>query len=170
MGTANTKSTAITNNDSSPPVMNDPRIDGGVVRSKVGTVEIAVADDNASVYRMVRVHSSWRLDEVTLFNDAITSGATFDLGFYDTADNGGAAVNANAIADNIAMTSASLTGTQLLFEGGSDNGVENIEKKVWEMVGGLSADPNKYYDLCFTGDAVGSGAGTVSLRCRYVAG
>lgn len=169
MAVANTKSTAVTNGDATPKVMNPLSIAGGVLREAVGTVEIAAADCVGSVFRMVRVHSSWRLSEVTSFNDAITSGTVFDLGFYQTAENGGAVANANAIADNISLASGVLTGTQLLWEGGSDNGLENIEKKVWEMVGGLTEDPNIFYDLCFTGDTPGSGAGTISLRVRYVA-
>lgn len=170
MGTANTKSTAITNNDASPQVMNDPRIDGGVLREKVGTVEIAAADDNNSVYRMVRLHSSWRLSDILRYNDAITSGADFDVGLYDTAENGGAVIKVNAFADAVSLASAATTSpVRDIYETGSYNGVENIEKKLWEMAG-LSTDPNKYMDLCYTGVSVGSGAGTLSVRVLYVAG
>lgn len=169
MGTANTKCTSVTNLDATPPVALDKRLFNGILKEQVGTVEIAAADDNGSVYRLGRVHSSWRISELTLFNDAITSGSVFDVGLYRTAADGGAVVDANAFADNISLTSASLTGTQLLNEGGSAVGVEDIEQRVWEMAG-QSSDPDVWYDICFTGDTVGSGAGTVSLRIRYVTG
>lgn len=168
MAVVNTKTNLVTNLDATPAVMNPLYLIGGVLREQVGTVEIAAADEDTSVYRLGRVHSSWRVSQLTLFNDAITSGATFDVGLYATAANGGAAVDANAFADNIALTSASLTGTELLNESGSVVGVEDIEQQVWQ-VAGLSADPNVYYDIALTGDSVGSGAGTVSLRTRYVA-
>lgn len=168
MGTANTKCTSVTNLDATPRVMNPLYLMGGILREQVGTVEIAAADDNGSVYRLGRVHSSWRISEMTLFNDAITSGSVFDVGLYRTAEDGGAVVDANAFADNISLTSASLTGTQLLNESGSAVGVEDIEQLVWEMAG-QSSDPDVWYDICFTGDTVGSGAGTISLRTRYVA-
>lgn len=168
MAAANTKSTEVTNADATPPVKTHCSISHGRLHEKVATVEIAAADDAASVYRMCRVHSSWRLSELTMFNDAITSGSAYDLGLYDIAANGGAAVDDNAYADAVSLTSASLTGVQLLFEGGSAKGVEDIEQFVWQDAG-LSSDPNKWYDLCFTGDTPGSGAGTVSLRVRYVA-
>jgi hypothetical protein len=169
MATANTKSTAITNGDASPVVLNDPRIDGAVLREKVATVEIAAADDANSVYRMVRVHSSWRISEITRFNDAITSGTDYDVGLYDTAENGGAVVNINAFADAISLASASVTGVSEMYESGGDIGVEDIEQKVWE-VAGLASDPGKFMDLCYTGVTPGSGAGTLSVRVRYVTG
>lgn len=168
MGVVNTLTNSVTNLDATPPVQNSLAIMGGVVREQVGTVEIAAADSDTSTYRLGRVHSSWRISQLSLFNDAITSGATFDLGLYRTAADGGAVVDANAYADNIALTSASLTGTELLFEGSSAVGVEDIEEKVWQNAG-LSSDPNVWYDIVLTGDSVGSGAGTVSLRTRYVA-
>lgn len=168
MGVANTKTNLVTNLDATPPTMNPLYLMGGVLREQVGTAEIAAADDDTSTYRLGRVHSSWRISQLTLFNDAITSGAVFDVGLYATAEDGGAVVDANAFADNISLTSASLTGTELLFEGGSAVGVEDIEQQVWQMAG-QSSDPNQWYDIVFTGDTVGSGAGTVSLRTRYVA-
>lgn len=169
MSVANTKSTAITNNDATPPVMNARNIDGGVVREKVGTLEIAAADCANSVFRMVRVHSSWRISDIIRYNDAITSGSSFHVGLYETAENGGAAANANAYADAISLTSASVTGTHDLYEAGSDKGVEKIEQLVWQDAGQTS-DPNKWYDLCYTGATPGSGAGTLSVRVQYVAG
>lgn len=165
---ANTKSTEITNADATPPVKTHVSISHGRLHEKVATVEIAAADDNDSVYRMVRLHSSWRLSELTRYNDAITSGADFDVGFYDTADNGGAVVNINALADAVSLASASVTGVSEMYESGGDIGVEDIEQRIWEMCG-LSTDPNKWLDLCYTGVAVGSGAGTLSVRVRYVA-
>lgn len=168
MAVANTKSTIVTNLDTVPAAVNAQLICNGVLREQVGTVEVAVADDDTSVYRLARVHSSWRISELMQFNDAIQSGAVFDVGLYATAADGGAVVDANAFADNITLVSASLTGVSLLFEGGSAVGVEDIEQAVWQMAG-QTADPGQWYDICYTGDTVGSGAGTISLRVRYVA-
>jgi len=168
MATANTKATIVTNADATPKVKNSQIIFNGVLREQVGTAEIAADDDNDSLYRLARVHSSWRISELTLFNDAITSGSDYDLGLYATADDGAAVVDANAYSDAVTLVSASLTGVQHLFEGGSPKGVEDIEQAVWQDAG-LTADPNAWYDIALAGITVGSGAGTVSLRCRYVA-
>lgn len=169
MGTANTKCTTVTNLDATPATLNDKRLMGGILKEQVGTVEIAAADDNNSVYRVGRVHSSWRISDIIRYNDAITSGADFDVGLYDTAANDGAVINVNAFADAVSLASASVTGTNDLYEAGSDVGVEDIEQEVWQMAG-LSSDPNKFMDVCYTGVTVGSGAGTLSVKIRYVDG
>ena len=167
MATANTKCNNVTNLDATPRVMNPTYLMGGILKEQVGTVEIAAADDNNSVYRVGRVHSSWRISDIIRYNDAITSGADYDVGLYDTADNGGAVINVNAFADAVSLTSASLTGTRDIYEAGSDTGVEDIEQQVWQMAG-LTEDPGKFMDVCYTGVTVGSGAGTLSVKIRYV--
>lgn len=168
MAVVNTKSNAITNGDATPRVMNALAIDGGVLREKVGTVEIAAADCDTSVYRMVRVHSSWRISDIKRYNDAITSGTDFDVGLYETAENGGAVKNINCFADAVSLASGVVVGIEDLFEAGGDEGIEDIEKRVWEYAGDTS-DPLKFYDLCYTGVAVGSGAGTLTVKVRYIA-
>lgn len=168
MSVVNTKSNAITNLDAVPAVRNPLYLMGGVLREAIGTVEIAAADCDTSVYRLVRVHSSWRISEIMRFNDAITSGTDFDIGLYDTAENGGAVKNINCFADAVSLASASLTGVSEMFESGADEGVEDIEKRVWEFAGEAS-DPGVFYDLAYTGVAVGSGAGTLTVRVRYIA-
>lgn len=168
MATVNTKSNIVTNLDATPKVLNSLNLMGGVLREQVATVAIAAADDNGSTYRLGRVHTSWRISECTLFNDAITSGADFDLGFYRTAEDGGAAVDANALSDAVTLVSGSLTGVQHLFEAGSAVGLEDIEQAVWQWAAQTS-DPGLWYDVVLTSTTVGSGAGDVSMRLRYVA-
>ena len=162
---ANTKSTEVTNADATPPVKTHVSVSHGRLHEKVGTVEIAAADDAASVYRMVRVHSSWRVSEIKRFNDAITSGSAYDCGIYDTAENGGAAVDADLFGADITLVSASVVGVEDTFEALN---IDKIEKPLWELLA-LSADPGKWYDLAYTGDTPGSGAGTLSARVRFVA-
>ena len=168
MAVANTKSTAITNLDASPVVRNPLYLMGGVVREAIGTVEIAAADCANSVFRMVRVHSSWRICNIIRYNDAITSGTDYDVGLYETAENGGAVKNVNCFADAVSLATGVVVGVEDLYEAGADEGVEDIEKLVWQFAGD-TADPNKFYDLCYTGVNPGSGAGTLSVRVQYVA-
>jgi len=169
MGTANTLTNNVTNLDAKPPVALDKRLFNGILKEQVGTVEIAAADDASSVYRVGRVHSSWRISNIIRYNDAITSGTDYDVGLYDTAAAGGAVININCFADAVSLASASVTGTNDLYEAGSDVGVEDIEQRVYQDAG-ETTDPGYWYDVCLTGDTVGSGAGTVTLRIRYVTG
>lgn len=168
MATVNTKSNIVTNLDATPRVMNSLNLMGAVVREQVATIAVAAADDNNSTYRMCRVHSSWRISEMTMFNDAITTGTDYDIGLFRTAEDGGAVVDANAYADAVSFASGSLTGVQVLFEAGSAVGLEKIENAVWQNAG-LTADPGVWYDVVLTGITVGSGAGDLSMRLRYVA-
>lgn len=168
MAVANTKTNSVTNRDATPPVANSLALIGGVLREQVGTVEIAAADDNNSVYRVGTVHSSWRISDIIRYNDAIASGSDFDVGLYDIAEtSSGAVINISCFADAVSLASASLTGTKDLYETGGDFGVEYIEKRVWEMAG-LTSDPGKYMDVCYTGVTVGTAAGTLSVKIQYV--
>lgn len=166
MGTANTKATIVSNGDAAPRTMNPPYLFHGRVREQIGLVEILAADDNDSVYRVARVHSSWRLTDLQHKNDAITCGSDYNVGLHQTLENGGAAADDNLFADAISLASASAVWVDDMNEA---LGIENLEKRIWELLA-LDADPNRWYDVTFTGIAVGTGAGTLVVRTRYVEG
>src|SRR3972149_12341690 len=102
MAVANTKSTFITNADAEPKVLTSDYISKGTLYEAVGTVEVAAADDDGSVYRMVRVPSNARITSILTGCDAITLGTSYHLGVYQTAANGGAVV----VSDSVALSSA----------------------------------------------------------------
>lgn len=168
MATANTKSTAVSNRDASPRVPSPAHLVRGPLFEAVGTVEVAAADDNGSVYRMARLRSSDRVSQLTVFNDLITGGSGFDLGLYRTADDGGGVVDADLFGSGLDLTVASVAGADYTFESAATD-IGKIEKRLWELLG-LSADPQVDYDIAFTGVTVGSAAGTVSLRVRFTGG
>lgn len=163
MAEANTKSTAVTNADATPAELTGPHIAEGRLRESVGTVEVAAADDNNSVYRFFRVHSSWRISSLELLNDAIQSGTTYDIGLHEIAAAGGAAKDADLFGTDVDMTSARVAPTDVLFEALN---IDKIEKRIWEMLG-ETEDPDRWYDLTMTGQVAGSGAGTISMRGRF---
>jgi hypothetical protein len=168
MATVNTKSNIVTNLDATPKVLNSLNLMGAVLREQVATIAVAAADDNNSTYRMCRVHSSWRISEMTMFNDAITTGTDYNIGLFAIAEDGGAVVDENAYSDAVSFASGSLTGVQVMYEAGSAVGIEDIEQAVWQNAG-LTADPGLWYDVVLTGITVGSGAGDLAMRLRYVA-
>lgn len=175
MAVVNTKSTQITNDDiqNQPVIWNDRRAANGTIREAVATVEVAAADEDGSVYRFVRVHSSWRPSRLTLFNDAIAGATDYDLGLYytdgdwrrfnSTKDK---FIDVNCFADGIDLTIASPVGFECLFQ---SNDIANIGKTFWE-IGGLTADPGIFMDICITANTVGTAAGTLSLAAQYVGG
>lgn len=163
MGVVNIKSGSITNSDAEPLVRNNAIINGGKLKSAVDYVSVASADSDTSVYRVVRLHSSCRVDSLLLYNTAITAGTSYDVGIYKTAADGGAVVDADAFGSAIDLSSAH-SGTDIAFEALA---LTSIKKALWE-VAGLSADPNCYYDIALTANTVGSADGTIALKAYYV--
>lgn len=163
MAVVNTKSTIITLRDAGKIV---PAYLSGAVRCQAAaTVEVAASDDNNSVYKFLRVHSSWRAVSLEIFNDAITSGTVFDFGLWETEENGGAVVSQEFFVSDLTMATARTTSPgQMIFEAGD---IADIEKRIWQRLG-LAADPGKEYDLCAIGTTVGSGAGTISIQFAWV--
>jgi hypothetical protein len=164
---ANTKSTQVTNSDATPPVMNKTFIQGGRVYSSVAVVEVLAADDDTSVYRLFRVWSGDRVDGIDVGNDAITGGTSYDLGVYQTNDNGGAVVSASVFASALDLSTAGAL-SERTYEATAAN-IDKIEKQLWELLG-LSTDPKRFYDICLTANTVGTGAGTIAGRLRYLKG
>lgn len=165
MAVANTKASAISLADESQPrVYSQSWVERGQPIVSVGTVEIAAADDNNSVYRFVRIPSGARVHKIEIMCDAITGGTDFNLGVYRTATNGGAVVDDNLFADALDLSAQVTVPVEITFD---QVDIINIEKRVWELLA-LTADPHTEYDICLTGITVGTGAGTVSLRVTTV--
>lgn len=164
MPVVNTKSSAITNADAVPRVLNPGKTAGGTVREHVGTIEVATSDSVASVLRFARVRSSDRVSTVRFYCDAMSSGA-MDVGLYRTAADGGAVVDADFFASALAIASA-VNGTEVQHESGV-YGIEDIEQPLWQGLG-LTSDPGIFYDVAATITTVAGAAGTVSLKVQSV--
>lgn len=166
MPVANTKSVEVTNAEKTPIKFTDALVAGGRLRERVAWTTVAVADDDLSVYRLHRVHSSWRLSSLELLNDAITGGIDYDLGLYDIAEDGGAAVNVNLFADAVTMAAARVAPLDVLFEALN---ITDIEAPIWQMLG-LASDPGKFYEVAWTAVTVGTAAGNIASRLHYCDG
>lgn len=161
MAVVNTKSTAVSNADATQPRIITPSYLAGTnLRMCVGTVEVAAADTDASVYRMVRLPANAIVYRIEVMNDAITAGTDYDLGIYKTAVNGGAVISAAKFSSAIDMSLARSLPFDAMFEALN---IDQVEKRLFELAA-LSADPQTEYDICFTANTVGSAAGTLSLR------
>jgi len=165
MAVVDIKSTIVSNADADPRVVTNPHVQGGMLREQVATVEVAAADSDGSTYRMCRVPSGARITSIEIACDAITGGTAYDIGVYKTAADGGAAVDDDVFATAVDLSSA-LTWVDKTYEATATN-IDAVEKRLWDLLG-LSADPFLGYDIVLTADTVGTGAGTISLRVRYV--
>jgi hypothetical protein len=164
MATETVKSTPIQNSEASPVVLNDSAVSNGGLRQSVATVEASAADAG-SIYPMVRIPSNACGVSVILACDDLGTTATLDVGLYDTAENGGAVVDADFFASAVDANSAAVAPTHVEHESGV-YGIEDIEKPLWEALG-LSADPHKDYYVGITSVGAIDAAGTISTKVQW---
>jgi hypothetical protein len=162
------KSGLITNADASPPVDNPAYQSHGRLRSAVATVEAVTSDSIASTYRMIRVWSGWRMDDLLLFADDIGTTGAADVGLYRVAADGGAVVDADFFASAQALSSGPYNNVSVIRESGVVD-IANAGKRLWEQLG-LTADPLVWYDITLTLTGAADGGGTITLIARYVDG
>jgi hypothetical protein len=165
MAVVNTKSTFITNADATPPVLTNAAVTCGILREAVGTVEAAAADDNDSIYRMVRVPSNARISSILLASDAVTGSSDVNVGVWQTAANGGAVVSENVFADAVDLSSATAF-TEVILETTATD-IAKVEYPLWQLLG-LTADPQRDYDICLKAVAAASAAGTYAMKVKFV--
>jgi hypothetical protein len=156
------KTSALGNLDATPIVRANPWVHGGNAKQFAGTVEAVNGDSIGSTYRFFRVGSWMRPVSLTLFCDAIASGAG-DLGLYRTAADGGALVSAALFASAQSIATAITAGANIRFE---QDDIANVEKRIWELLG-LAADPNLEYDVTLTLTAATTAGGTLSLQGAF---
>lgn len=137
----------------------------------VATEEIAAADDDGSVYRLFKsVPHNYIPVRIEIYNDAITAGTDYDLGFYQTTVGGvaGAVVDKDALADGLDMSSAAAKGSPK--DGLVTVAIENVQKRVYELAGDTLDAKELNYDIALTANTVGSAAGTISAIAWFVQG
>ena len=163
----NHKSTIVTNADATPVDLTPATISHGRLREQVAKKEIAAADDDASVVRLFRVWSGWRISTIEIASDALSTGASYEVGVYQTAENGGAVVDADEFASAVDLSAAKVL-TDVTYEAAATE-IDKIEMSLWERIG-LSEDSKRWYDIALTATTAGTAAGTVAGRLRYVDG
>ncbi len=101
-----------------------------------------------------------------IFSDAITGFTSAKVGLYtpqDQSGNAGAVVSDNLFAASVDLSVAQTEPYDVIF---NNLGIENIEKRVWELLA-LSADPQVFYDITIKSVTQSGGAGTLSMRLEY---
>ena len=166
MAVVNTKSTAITNADATPRVFNPPHLVRGPVYTAAGVIAVGASDSAASIYRGVRVRSSDRINTVKLACTAMSGATSYNVGLYDTAANGGAAVSAALFVSAVDYHTGLATPTDVRY---SAPALTTGEKRVWELLS-LAADPIKDYDLGVALPNAPVQAGTILIEVSGTAG
>ena len=162
MAVVEKKTTAITNLDA---LSSKSAIVGEKLHVVAGTVELANGDSIGSIIRLLRIPSHAKLSSLELSSDAVTSGAA-DIGLYDIAANGGAAVDVDRFGSAVSIATAQ-DKTNVLHEADpTEISSTCAGQRLWQRLG-LTSDPGKVYDVALTLTAAAGAAGTVGLMARY---
>lgn len=173
MAVVQTKSTAITNRDATPPVMNDARIEKGVLKSTVGSVAVGAADSANSYYPLAQVPSSAMVRGVYLTATAGMTTLAGNVGvFKNTAQSGTTTTGVVAnTGSNTFFGSASSLASALNrsdVTGANSYTTDKREQPLWQAIG-LSADPNVIFDIGVQVTTANTGvAGRVGIQVDYV--
>jgi len=155
----------LTNSISSYPVFNATGEDIAESYFKFATcvVPISTTDSAGSTYRMMRVFSSDIPVAIKFSCTALTAGA-FDLGLYYSNSTGtGAVVDANRFAGTVSAASALVQ----VDERYTILDTTTMGQRIWQLIGGLTADPKIYYDLVLTSTTAATVAGTASIQYEF---
>lgn len=164
---ADVSTTLISNRAATPRVANDPWTNAQLKTTGPGQLEVSTAEDATDILSFCEVKSNAVIHGVLVSSDAaITSGA-MDVGIYQTADNGGAVVDADFFASALAVGSG-LTKSDATHESGV-YGIEDRDKPLWEALG-LSEDPQISYVIAGTITTDMGAAGTIVVEALYVDG
>jgi hypothetical protein len=165
---ANVNSTWITNAVATPAVLTDASKSVGTLREASSAATTANNQAQNDTVRLVRVPSNARISQV-LFSaaDASTAGA-INVGIWQTAENGGAVVDADLFASALDLTGGPFENSDITFESDEYTYAESA-KPLWEVLG-LSADSNRDYDVVAeVSTTFNGGPTTLALKVRYVA-
>lgn len=129
-----------------------------------GQAAIAAADDDGSVYRVLKdVPASYIPSRILITNSAITGGTSYDIGIYNT--NMGSAKAANYFM--AAQTMATARTTKVAVDTLTAVIEADFNKSLAEIAGDL-VNPPLSYDLCIRANTVGTVAGTVSVFATFI--
>jgi hypothetical protein len=173
MAVVNTKPTTITNRDSTPPVLNDGRIQRGVLKSAVGSVAVGAADSATSYYPLVEVPTTAMVRSVFLTAVAGMTTLAGNVGvFKTTANNGGVTTGVAAAASSntffaSAQSAATLQARTDVTNTGTTYPTDKREQPLWQAIG-LTADPGGTFDIGFQVTTANTGsAGRLGLEVNY---
>lgn len=168
MAVTNRNSTAVADMVAIPRVpVNPTKGSPGQLFETAGYVANAADDDATSIYRFCRVPSNARISQVLLTTGDATTAGNISVGIYQTEANGGALVDVDLFASEVALTGGPFVNSDITYESTEYTAAESV-KPLWEVLG-LTADPSIEYDVCalITTTYNAAAVGTL-LKVRYV--
>lgn len=170
MGVVTTKSTAITNRDATPRVLNNASLVGSELKSVGAVASIASGDSSTSIYPLFSLPSNAVVRSLKVSSPDIGTTTVGNFGLYDTTAAGGAVVDADFFKASVSLKDGAIAKSEIV--NGNVITLARMEKAIWELLAiadtTILVDPAKMYDvaLTLTGDA--DAAGVIFVECEYV--
>lgn len=161
---ATTKGNHITAFDNTPPDSVNSRLHGGVLKGCVDQFELGDTADG-DINHVFKIPVETILHSVKFASDDLGTAGTVSIGFYrKNADGTYVAVDIDAIASLIDVSTAAVPLTEMRFEAADIN---TADQPAWELAG-LSERP-AYGDLyiSLTTPTGTTSAGTVAMQIQY---
>lgn len=174
MAVVTTKSTAVTNRDATPAVINDGRLERGTLKSGVGSIAIGAVDSIGSYYPLVSVPTTAMVRGVYVTSVTGMTSTAGDIGVFKNTVNA-AGVTTGVVANTssnaffaAAQTLASVQSRVDVTNTGTTYPTDKREQPLWQAIG-LATDPGGTFDIGIKLTAANTGAGgRAGLEVQYV--
>lgn len=174
MAIVNTKSTTITNRDATPFVLNDGRLERGVMKVGCQSVAVGAADSATSYYPLCQIPSTAMVRSVYVTTPAGMTTLAGNIGvFKPTIGIAGVTTGVPAFTGSGTFFAAAqtLAVAQNRVDVTNANAAypTNLrEQPIWQAIG-LSADPGGFFDIGIQVTTANTGAaGRAGLEVQYV--
>lgn len=161
------KSTLITELDAGK-IQNTALFGGKMARVAANHAK-AAGESTADIYPLLRAWTGWTLDSFIFATAAWGASGVVEIGAYDTAENGGAVIDADAFASALDV-SATLARIDLISESLVMD-YDEINNTLRALLGIAATVPHKWVDICLTATNIGaSQAAKFFGILRYIEG
>ena len=174
MAIVTVKSTAITNRDAVPSVINDGRLERATLKGSYGFVAVGAADSATSFYPLVSVPSTAMVRAVLASCVAGMTTLAGNVGvFLTTKASGGVALGTIAFAGSATFFASAQTFAAALNRSDITNAAGTYttakrEQPLWQAIG-MAADPGGTLDIAVQVATANTGAaGSMALEVIYV--
>lgn len=130
----------------------------------VATFEVAAADDDGSIFRIIpSLPSSMVPISMRICCDALTGSTSWNVGVYNP--DLGAVVDADILGATIDLSAGY---SRILGKDGLVSvDLADCQKSLWELVGRTAQNRESTYDVALTAVTIGSGAGTITVFSEW---
>lgn len=146
------KSTMITELDAG--TIQNTALFGGKMSRVAATHVKGSSASTADVFPLLRAWTGWTLDSFIFATAAWGTSGVVEIGAYDTAENGGAVIDADAFASALDV-SAALARIDLVSESLVMD-YDEINNTLRDLLGIATTVPHKWVDICLTATNIGA--------------